>query len=496
MIQLPDLNMLQWKCAERGYHIASEPQCSSIRRNIVKINESRIPSSQVFSSSSPASADKEISQQNQNVASSPLAADIVSISGSGASQAKGAEMQAFSPDILQDVLTDSRQVSQKASGEVSAEPEKEWTILHYGAADNNLEKYWIANLKEMEAVGSGDNLNIVSQLDLRSIGCKRYYISKDTNSQSDTLTSPVIQNLGEVNMADPSVLSDFIAYGMKKYPAKHYMLIMASHGIAWEGLQLEESFFGGTLSVPGLRRSIENAEKDAGRKLDLLACDACLMGSAEAAYELKDTAHYMVASEQVEAFNSWPYKLILQKAFEEKKNVTPEELGSLVISESAGVPQDMPTMGLIDLSKMEEVKNAAKALAEQILVTKTSISELKAIARNTQKFYLPVKDMYHFAQQIAASPSIDDKKLVDAAKSLLSSIESAVVNEEHSTSVPPRELITDPDILAMSDRELKALYELRDAHGLNVELNPRYSNYDELQFAKDTQWASAMHRIG
>lgn len=438
----------------------------------MKITRNPMPSSLSVYPGGPAPADKDISSQAGNES-----ADTVSF---GESSTPG---PVFTPDIL---------ASSKAAG---AGPEKEWTILHYGAADNNLGQYWIDNVKEMEAVGSGDSLNIVSQLDLRGIGCKRYYVTKETGSGSNSLTSPVLQDLGQVNMADPASLTDFIKYGMKKFPAKHYMLIMASHGMAWQGLQLEESFFGGSMSVPNLQKSIESAEKDTGRKLDVLACDACLMGSTEAAYELRNNADYLVASEQVEAFKSWPYKVILQKAFEEKKGVTAEELGSIVVGESAGVPQDMLTMGLIDLSKMEEVKNAAKALADQIIATKSSIAELKAIARKTQQFYLPVKDMYHFAQQIASSPSIDDKKLVDAAKSLMTSIESAVVKEEHSTSVPPRELITDPDILAMNDRQLKALYELKDAHGLNVELKPWSSGYSSLQFDADTKWSTAMNRI-
>lgn len=373
------------------------------------------------------------------------------------------------------------------------EPEKEWTILHYAGADNNLGQYWLDNLNEMEAVGSRENLNIVSQLDMKDIGCKRYHIKKDDDIQN--FTSPPLEDLGQMNMADPEVLTEFIKYGMKKYPAKHYMLIIACHGAAWKGLQLEDSFTGGDMSVPAIRKSIENAEKAANRQLDLLGFDACLMGSAEAAYELRNVADYMVASEQVEAFKSWPYTSILKKAFEETDKVTPEKLGSIIVDESSKVKQDMITMGLIDLSGMENVKDAANALADEILSTKTSMSVLKKIARNTQQFYLPMKDMYHFAQQITESPSVKDKALIEAAENLCKSVKEAVLAEEHSTSVPPRELITDSDLLALSEAKLKAVYELNGAHGLNTELNPHYTSYGNLQFAQDTEWVKAMKRI-
>jgi len=384
-------------------------------------------------------------------------------------------------------------ISGSADRASEAEPEKEWTILHYGGADNNLGQYWIDNVNEMEAVGSRENLNIVSQLDLKGIGCRRYLIRKDDDLQN--MTSPVLQDLGQVNMADPQSLTDFIKYGIKNYPAKNYMLIIACHGAAWQGLQLEDSAYGADMSVPTIRRSIENAEKDAGRKLNVLAFDACLMGSAEAAYEFKNVADFMVASEQVEAFKSWPYTSILKKAFEDKSTVTPKELATIIVDESSTVKQDMLTMGLIDLSKMENVKEAANSLAEKIISTKTSMQTLKSIVKKTQKFFMPMKDIYHFARQIAESSSINDKALKGAAEALCRSITEAVVKEEHSTEVPPRDLITDSDILALSDQKLHALYELKDAHGLNAEMNPHYASYGKLQFAEDTEWVKAMKRI-
>jgi len=398
---------------------------------------------------------------------------------------------------LRIVKQQKRKETLQAAGKIresgNREPEKEWTILHYGGADNNLSKYWIETVNEMEAVGSRENLNIVSQLDLRDEGCKRYYITGDNDPQH--LTSPVLEDLGRVNMADPEVLTEFIKFGVKKYPAKHYLLIIASHGAAWKGLQLEESFYHGGMSVPTLQKSIENAEKTSGRKLDLLAFDACEMGSTEAAYELRIVAYYLVASEQVEAFKSWPYTSILQKAFEEKKTVAPRELGSIIVDESSKVKQDMLTMGLIDLSRMENVKDAANAFAVQILETKTSMKKLNAIAEQTQQFYDPFKDLHHFSQKIAASPAVKDTTLIKAAENLCSTLKDAVITEEHSTSVPPRDLITDSDILALNEKELHSLYELSNAHGLNVELNPQSSSYDDLQFAKDTQWGRAMSRI-
>src|SRR6185295_12580297 len=51
--------------------------------------------------------------------------------------------------------------------------------------------------------------------------------------------SAALVKLGEVNMGDPAVLKDFIAWSKKNYPAKHYMLEFWSHGQGWRMQMLE-----------------------------------------------------------------------------------------------------------------------------------------------------------------------------------------------------------------------------------------------------------------
>jgi len=391
-------------------------------------------------------------------------------------------------------LTASQSGCSSAESDVSAERAiKDWTILHYGAGDNDLGKYTLGNLNEMEEVGSGDNVNILAQFDFKGSGCTRYYVTRDDNSV--LMTSPVIEKLGKFNMADPEQLSQFIAFGMKKYPARHYMLIVDSHGSAWKGLSLEESS-DGRMALPVLRRSIEKAEQESGARLDILAFDACLMASTEAAYEMRKTAGYMIASEQISGYKSWPYNDILREAFKHGGDVSPLELARIAVEKSSNVKEDMITLSAIDLSRMRDVADASQALAARILKTDEPMVNLRKLSDLTQQFYIPVQDHCHFAEQIARSEKINDSLLKDAASDLVKALEAAVVAEEHAIEVPSPDLITDSDILALSDAGKKDLYQLKGARGLNIEMRPNSGMaYDDLQFAQDTVWKQAMERV-
>src|SRR5688572_28920170 len=83
----------------------------------------------------------------------------------------------------------------------------EWTVIVYSAADDEVleETMWF-DVNETELVGSDSQLNIIVQID-RYAGAfagdgdwtdtRRYLITQD--SDLNTISSPVVQNLGEVD---------------------------------------------------------------------------------------------------------------------------------------------------------------------------------------------------------------------------------------------------------------------------------------------------------
>jgi hypothetical protein len=94
-----------------------------------------------------------------------------------------------------------------------------------------------------------------------------------------------------------------------------------------------------------LKRILGGARKVFGQKIDVLGMDACLMSMAEVAYQLRDTAHHIVGSQETEPTNGWPYHTILRELVR-KPDMAAGELSALIVGKylasfraNAGVTQ-------------------------------------------------------------------------------------------------------------------------------------------------------------
>jgi hypothetical protein len=107
----------------------------------------------------------------------------------------------------------------------------DWTVMVYLAGDNNLDGAGVADLREMKKVGSSASVNVIAQFDRAgSRGTsKRFYLRKGTELPKDA-----VQDLGETDTGDPRVLCDFFRWGVKHYPARHYLLVIWNHGSGWD----------------------------------------------------------------------------------------------------------------------------------------------------------------------------------------------------------------------------------------------------------------------
>lgn len=362
--------------------------------------------------------------------------------------------------------------------DLQAQPEmKKWTILHYGAGDNNLEPDIHADVNEIEVVGSNEMMNLIAQLDRGNGNCKIYYLQAD--GDLNKINSPVVKDLGETNMADPRVLADFIKLGIQKYPAEHVALVIGDHGDGWKGAVEDESH-GGWMSTPNIREALATAEAETGKKIDVLGFDCCLMATTEVAYELKDNVSYMVASEETEGGAGWSYTPLinrkglesLSRALRSRLNISPEEFAKKMITNAEKDQDSLPTLSAVDMSKVDDLAIASEGMAEAILATDTPNSVLKGLVRKTQEFS-DNRDQFHFAELITRSPDITDEKLKGSARDLMAAIETAVIAEQHSGDYP-------------------------DAHGLTAEIisyGHTGTTYKELRFARDSSWDEAMDKM-
>lgn len=127
----------------------------------------------------------------------------------------------------------------------------------HAAADNNIEDAALLNLQQMAVVGSSPGLNIVAEVDRAPSGTYTPPGTVLLNLPAWTTAKRLLvkqgsfqemADLGEINTADPANLADFIRWGVKTYPAAHYMLVLWDHGGGWQGFGVDETVPGSTSS--------------------------------------------------------------------------------------------------------------------------------------------------------------------------------------------------------------------------------------------------------
>jgi hypothetical protein len=231
-----------------------------------------------------------------------------------------------------------------------------WTFMVYMAGDNNLSSAGDKDLGEMRQVGSTPDVNIIVQFDnAGNQGTQRYRVL--SGGQPD-----LVMSMGETDSGSPKVLQEFIEWAAKAYPAERYALVLWSHGSAWAPSEIErvarsvnspnftsteatkrssspagkvvfrtsleriyqlptssaraicvDDGSGHSLDTLELEKVLAKAKEILGQEIDLLGMDACLMSNLEVAYQVKPYVKYLVASEESEPNDGWPYDRVLRR---------------------------------------------------------------------------------------------------------------------------------------------------------------------------------------
>jgi Clostripain family len=340
-----------------------------------------------------------------------------------------------------------------------------WTWLVYMAGDNNLQGAGNDDLAEMKKVGSTADVNVIVQFDTEQNKTTRYLVQKNKLK--------TLQTMPGVDSGDPKVLSDFIKWGTKNFPAQRYLVDVWNHGGGWENLpsdfsydsiraakpqtgaqlkRVKRAIFRTTVKkiakLPADARAIaidcgshdylDNQElRDAvlkalpgGRKIDILGCDACLMNMLEIAYEMKNTANIMVGSEQTEPGAGWPYTAIL-KPLVAKPSMAAGDLAKLIVNEYGKYFQkegEAATQSALDLSRIENTATAVNDLANELINDLQNVAGAVTLARDkAQKYEYPeYVDLGDFAKQLQLRLPANTK-IKSAADKVLSSLGSVVI---------------------------------------------------------------------
>lgn len=329
----------------------------------------------------------------------------------------------------------------------------EWTIMVFLNADNNLELPGLYDLVEMEAAGSSDQVNVLVQIDRIDgysaafgdwTSARRYRIVADDNYSR--IASPVLEDIGEVNMGDADELADFLIWGIGNYPANRYALILWDHGAGWIGISFDDSSPGDNhfLTMQDLAYALERALSVTGvPKLDIVGFDACLMGQMEVYAAIQPYAHYAVGSEELVPGLGWDYETLLRNLYADPQMETLQLVEHMVydfISFYTYVdPDDFVTKSGVDLNRLPVLTAAleelALALSAEPGYTSSAVGDARAGAEGfaliyaEEAEYYAAIDLWHFASIIAQRSS--DEAVTTAARQVMAAVDEVVVAAAH-----------------------------------------------------------------
>jgi hypothetical protein len=195
----------------------------------------------------------------------------------------------------------------------------------------------IESLKQLKGAAS-TKVVVAAQLGIEGENDYRRYVFNGAKGAKKEATSLKLDrkdwdHAARPNMATANTLTAFIRWARKQQQANRYCLVLWMDGVLplYEPLARRNSQEmlkrAGKKSANGQRRAryiqpfelrqalerarLDDAKGPKAKKFDIVAMDACSMSMIEYAYELKDVAEYLVASEEAVPYWSFPYTSIL-----------------------------------------------------------------------------------------------------------------------------------------------------------------------------------------
>lgn len=381
-------------------------------------------------------------------------------------------------------LTDTDARTAVATTQLVVEQPREWTWIVYVAAANNLEDYAYDDLNEMEQAELPEGVQIVALVDTTGTDGShsewtgdgfRYIVQHDSDPLR--VTSPST-NLGETDSGDWNTLKGFVDWSVANYPANRYGVILWDHGsgfkspgasrppikgICWDD---DSGSHIATSEMPTALAGLPNG------MADIFQMDACLMGMAEVAYEMRDAAAYCIGSEENVPGMGNDYADLFARLGADSTQPNEKLAVDFVDSYAAYYGPNGwgdETMAAVDCSKMEGVATAADDFATLALGawTGNTPSQWSQVLGQVTSFGDPeYRDMHHLGG--LSLTTLTDQALANSAAQFRWAVNAAVVKYWAGAGYP-------------------------DSRGLSIWVPSSGSGYymatyDTLAWAHDTKW--------
>jgi hypothetical protein len=369
----------------------------------------------------------------------------------------------------------------------------EWTWLIFLNGKNDLEPHADETLSQLQPFASNPKVNVLVQVGkLAEPTVKRLRVV--TDPKNPTAPSPILEDLGPVDMGDYRSVIDFITWGVQNFPAHRYHFTFWDHGTGWHDIESKDAshkldeishdeITDHSITTKEMRIIFKTFSQLIGRKIDIISNDACYMGSLEVAYELAPYADYYLGSEDIEPVTGWPYHRLMKKLAANPR-ISPLEFGNYIAtqyllyqSEGTEVKKREVTFSIYQLAQFAPFVAALRDLSEVIL--RISPPQQKVLQQvGTTALHLTQKDYVDFGSWL------DKAKGSNALRSYRSHFEKV---ERAYTS-----LVIVNNYTSEWEGATGASIWLPNT---KAEHQKFASKYDELQFTPATRWGEVVESL-
>lgn len=404
---------------------------------------------------------------------------------------------------------------------MSANNLRDWTVMVYFSADNDLQDEAFNNLSQMVQVGGSDNVHVLAQIYSRKeIPTRRYFM----RGPNDTEATDVEGATSVGSVTDLLKFVDWASSG--DHRAKNYLIVLWGHanGIfddeedvgtakakleakAAQGAKAEEfrklsdrsiialAGADNALTSFELKQAFEHIEQMLDQKVAILGMDACLMSMAEIAKQVSGSVRLMVASEEVIPDKSWPYNRILQRLLEAAQAgpVQPEELAKLIVDEYISCYQaseDPVTLSACRLEKIDDLGGGLDELGRaltDLMKNETLRRAVSKARRETQMFlFREYVDLFDFCERLLET-------LKEERFQALPNDGAATRAAEEIMDVIGRNGGKASDFVLHCGSTSGEGGILKRAHGVSIYFPPLPATYADLDLSKHTHWNNFVH---
>jgi len=273
----------------------------------------------------------------------------------------------------------------------TAVPPRAWTVMVYTATANNLESYAFRDLAKLTASAPAQRPVAATML----IATEHYgdwsiAVEGDPRAKDGV----VMTRIAPPAMSDRATLADFIRDSAARFPAEHYALILQSHGSGWFQTMAPEK----TVAVGQIAASIG----DAGVPIEILGFDMCLMATIETAYELRDRARYVLASED---YGPWegvigPELLATFSAGPDPLAILRGLSASFIARNDQAAADDPADISILDLSAVKPLTAFLQTHLPQGPLDASYFSVTNAVDQTTEPPWWQAQDLTEVARRL------------------------------------------------------------------------------------------------